>query len=77
MTLIVCGFFIAAHKGGIQMLGYAERLKKRLLAKGAVEAITELSRKLEQADKNGKELKEVLEEHKPKKKGKGLLAFWF
>jgi hypothetical protein len=57
MTLIVGWFFILSHVWEGIMLGYAKLFKDRIRAKER----EEIYKELEQADKEGKTLKEVLE----------------
>ena len=66
MTLIVGWFFILSHILEAIMLGYAKLFKDRIRAEGREEVYKEL----EQAIKEGKTLKEVLEARNRKKNGK-------
>ncbi len=66
MTLIVGWFFILSHILEAIMLGYAKLFKNRILA----EAEEKLYKKLEQAQKEGKTLEEVLEARNAEKNGK-------
>ena len=66
MTLIVGWFFILSHILEAIMLGYAKLFKDRIRAEGREEVYKEL----EQAVKEGKTLKEVLEARNRKKNGK-------
>ena len=66
MTLIVGWFFILSHILEAIMLGYAKLFKNRILA----EAEEKLYKKLEQAQKEGKTLEEVLKARNAEKNGK-------
>ena len=66
MTLIVGWFFILSHILEAIMLGYAKLFKDRIRAEGREDVYKEL----EQAVKEGKTLKEVLEARNRKKNGK-------
>ena len=52
------------------MLGYAKLFKNRILAEGEAKAEDKLYKKLEQAQKEGKTLEEVLEARNADKNGK-------
>ena len=68
MTLIVGWFFIVSHIWeGLLVLGYAKLFKDKIRAKER----EEVYKKLEQADKEGKTLKEVLESHNTENNDKG------
>ena len=71
MTLIVGWFFILSHTWEVIMLGYAKLFKDRILAEGEAKAVDKLYKKLEQDQKKGKTLEEVLEAHNAEKDGKG------
>ena len=70
MTLIVGWFFILSHILEAIMLGYAKLFKNRILAEGEAKAEDKLYKKLEQAQKEGKTLEEVLEARNAEKNGK-------
>lgn len=63
MTLIVGWFFILAHVWEVIMLGYAKLFKDKILAKGKAEGRAEVYRELQQAQKKGITLEEVLKTH--------------
>ena len=60
MTLLVGWFFILSHIWESMMLGYAKLFKERIRAA----AREEVYKELEQAEKEGQTLGEVLESHK-------------
>ena len=66
MTLIVGFFFILAHIWEAIMLGYAKLFRDKLLAQGRAEGKAELYRELQQAQKKGITLEEVLKTHDAK-----------
>ena len=70
MTLIVGGFFILAHIWEAIMLGYAKQFKDKLLAEGRAEGKAEgraeVYRELQQAQREGVTLEELLKIYDPK-----------
>ena len=66
MTLIVGGFFILAHIWEAIMLGYAKLFKDKILAQGRAEGRAEVYRELQQAQKEGITLEELLKTHDAK-----------
>ena len=60
MTLIVGWFFILAHIWEAIMLGYAKLFKDKILAQGRAEGKAEVYRELQQAQKEGITLEELL-----------------
>ena len=70
MTLIVGWFFILAHIVEVIMLGYAKLFKDKILAQGRAEGKAEgraeVYRELQQAQKEGITLEEVLKTHDAK-----------
>ena len=63
MTLIVGGFFILAHISEAIMLGYAKLFRDKLLAQGRAEGKAEVYRELQQAQRDGITLEELLKTH--------------
>ena len=63
MTLIVGWFFILAHIWEAIMLGYAKLFKDKILAQGRAEGKAEVYRELQQAQRDGITLEEVLKTH--------------
>ena len=66
MTLIVGWFFILAHIWEFIMLGYAKLFKDKILAQGRAEGRAEVYRELQQAQREGITLEEVLKTHDAK-----------
>ena len=66
MTLIVGWFFILAHIWEVIMLGYAKLFKDKILAQGRAEGKAEVYRELQQAQRKGITLEEVLKTHDAK-----------
>ena len=70
MTLTVGGFFILAHIWEAIMLGYAKLFKDKILAQGRAEGKAEgraeVYRELQQAQREGITLEEVLKTHDAK-----------
>ena len=66
MTLIVGWFFILAHIWEVIMLGYAKLFKDKILAQGKAEGRAELYRELQEAERKGITLEEVLKTHDAK-----------
>ena len=66
MTLIVGWFFIVSHIVEVIMLGYAKLFKDKILAQGKAEGRAEVYRELEQAQRKGITLEELLKTHNGK-----------
>ena len=66
MTLIVGWFFILAHIWEFIMLGYAKLFKDKILAQGKAEGRAEVYRELQEAQRKGITLEELLKTHDAK-----------
>ena len=70
MTLIVGWFFILSHIVEVIMLGYAKQFKDKIHAQGREEGREEVVKELQEAQRKGIPLEQVLETYKTKNRNK-------
>lgn len=70
MTLIVGWFFILSHIVEVIMLGYAKQFKDKIHAQGREEGREEVVKELQEAQRKGIPLEQVLETYKTKNQNK-------